>query len=861
MRFSHSTLPASEFIGTDLKVQQLCEFMSKYKEPYGFDTETDGLGFRNVYEVEKVTPAGKIQRSNKESVAGDGLGANLKVICLSFEGRRVAVPTYGEYRRFLDPMARVLRETQDQACGWNWIFDANVMESNVGRNDWELTSMFGDGFALMHHWDEDAEDTEMQRDLKTRARQYLGLPMNDFDRFLIKGIEGALRDPDTYEVALDYCTRDAFAHRGMMLRNVKIAQRLPWCRTCNVCGKPAMQRHFERDEYYCPDHGWVRGQDELTIWDWHRLKDVPFMVILKRMEQNGLLIDDAPLIAAVNPLRNHLQKLQQRFQNEISTALSEQGGLPWPVSPSSSKQLGKLYYGDFDARGAKVGFNLPIGRLGKTGNASTAIKNLQKLYVTHKAPGVQTLSEISKLSKILSTYVLGLSRVKWSKTRRLHTTMRPYAATGRLRSRNPNGQNLPRDPLFVKLDPTNAVAASMSVEEIAIMWGVPFEEAQQVIDADPAFKPRVVEINIRDAFVAEEGHVLVCADYEQLEVRLLAIESRDPILCQVINDGTDLHCYTASKSFGPAYKGMTYESLNETQQSKDGNYTYRIGRIVQYYIEGEQAWPDLAAALLQPTPASPLDKTEAARSALPAFAESFCTKLSELGVLEDIVIAGFRVTEDLAKQIEKSLGKALLKEMSSLLGVRDGLNKACRTAAKAVIFGCIYGIGALGLAVNISEQTGQHMTTEEAKALIDTVIYQEFKLVGETILRQKKAVEVHGYVRTAMGRYRTPAGSWSADFSRRARAARQANNSPIQGLAMDITREVMIAITNDPVMLRCKATLLMQVHDEILMQCRSEHAEEVCDRLQYLMANAHGLSTPVPLSATAHYAECWGKAK
>ncbi|MEY2412349.1 MAG: polymerase [Acidobacteriaceae bacterium] len=150
--------------------------------------------------------------------------------------------------------------------------------------------------------------------------------------------------------------------------------------------------------------------------------------------------------------------------------------------------------------------NLPKPiKYGKGKVVSTAVDVLEGLAVAHEAP--RLVLEYRQLSKLKSTYVDTLPALLNPSTGRLHTTFaQTGTATGRLSSANPNLQNIP-------------IRTELGRE-------------------------------IRAAFTAEEGHVLIAADYSQIELRLLAHFSQDPLLLEAYRRGDDIHTLTASQVFG-----------------------------------------------------------------------------------------------------------------------------------------------------------------------------------------------------------------------------------------------------------------------------------------------------------------------
>jgi DNA polymerase-1 len=144
-------------------------------------------------------------------------------------------------------------------------------------------------------------------------------------------------------------------------------------------------------------------------------------------------------------------------------------------------------------------------KYGKGKTISTAVDVLEELALEH--PIAKRVLEYRQVSKLKSTYVDALPMLLNPETGRLHTTFNQTGtATGRLSSTNPNLQNIP----------------------------IRTEQGRE----------------IRAAFIAEEGHVLLAADYSQIELRLLAHFSGDELLVEAFRRGDDIHSLTASQVFG-----------------------------------------------------------------------------------------------------------------------------------------------------------------------------------------------------------------------------------------------------------------------------------------------------------------------
>ena len=219
----------------------------------------------------------------------------------------------------------------------------------------------------------------------------------------------------------------------------------------------------------------------------------PLIAVLARMEAAGILVDQGELVA-----------LSTDFAGRIETLGGEIHSLAGhPFTIGSPKQLGEVL---FDEMG------LASGRKGKSGAYSTGADILEELAAQgHDLPA--RVLDWRQLTKLKSTYTDALIEHIDPATRRVHTTFTMTAAnTGRLSSNDPNLQNIP----------------------------IRTEEGRR----------------IRRAFVAAPGHVLMSADYSQIELRILAHVAGVDALKDAFHEGIDIHALTASQVFGMPLDGM-----------------------------------------------------------------------------------------------------------------------------------------------------------------------------------------------------------------------------------------------------------------------------------------------------------------
>jgi DNA polymerase-1 len=215
--------------------------------------------------------------------------------------------------------------------------------------------------------------------------------------------------------------------------------------------------------------------------------DLPLVRVLAEMEETGVLID-----------HKQLGVMSQRMEEEIarlSAEIYELAGKTFNIN--SPQQLGKVLFEDL---------NLPAPvKYGKGKVISTAADVLESL--AEEFPIARKALEFRQVAKLKGTYVDALPALIDPSTGRVHTTFNQTgAATGRLSSSDPNLQNIP-------------IRTAVGRE-------------------------------IRAAFAARPGWKLVVADYSQIELRLLAHMSRDPVLLDAFRHGEDIHTRTAAEVFG-----------------------------------------------------------------------------------------------------------------------------------------------------------------------------------------------------------------------------------------------------------------------------------------------------------------------
>ncbi len=222
--------------------------------------------------------------------------------------------------------------------------------------------------------------------------------------------------------------------------------------------------------------------------------ELPLIPILKRAEQRGMLIDP-----------NHFAKLSKDFHKKLLVLeknIYQSAGQEFNIN--SPKQLGKILFDDLglSAKGLK-----------KTAGGARSTRESELLKLAESAPIVADILKYRELAKLVSTYVDAIPKLADSENR-LHSKLNQTGTTtGRMSSTDPNLQNIPASETY--------------------------------------------GVEIRQGFVATTGHILVAADYSQIELRVLAMLSGDPTLRDIFSSGKDIHTAVAARVFGVDEEAVT----------------------------------------------------------------------------------------------------------------------------------------------------------------------------------------------------------------------------------------------------------------------------------------------------------------
>ena len=221
--------------------------------------------------------------------------------------------------------------------------------------------------------------------------------------------------------------------------------------------------------------------------------EMPLLRVLSKMEKHGISLD-------IDMLAQYSVDLETVLL-EVSKAIYVLAGSEFNIA--SPKQLGEILFDKM--------MLVKKPKKTKSGQYSTSEETLQRLRGEHQI--IDYILEYREVKKLLSTYVLALPEIIDVKTRKIHTTFnQSVASTGRLSSVRPNLQNIP----------------------IRTKRGM----------------------KIRQAFIPSKGHLLLAADYSQIELRIMASLSKDRSMLDAFNNGIDIHSATASKVYNVELKDV-----------------------------------------------------------------------------------------------------------------------------------------------------------------------------------------------------------------------------------------------------------------------------------------------------------------
>ena len=257
--------------------------------------------------------------------------------------------------------------------------------------------------------------------------------------------------------------------------------------------------------------------------------DLPLAAVLAEIERNGIRVDPK----ALEKMSESMEREVRRLEKDIWKLAGSE------FNVNSPAQLAEILFDKLNLQ--------PPSRRGKGKERSTAADVLEEMANQHELPA--KVIEYREIAKLKSTYVDALPKLIHPETGRLHTSFsQTGTATGRLSSSDPNLQNIP-------------IRSELGRE-------------------------------IRAAFVAEKGKILLSADYSQIELRIMAHFSRDPVLVEAFRHGEDIHARTAQEVFGvgPACSDRRASPRRESHQFRDHLWVigFRLGEATGDRAEGSR---------------------------------------------------------------------------------------------------------------------------------------------------------------------------------------------------------------------------------------------------------------------------------
>jgi DNA polymerase-1 len=401
--------------------------------------------------------------------------------------------------------------------------------------------------------------------------------------------------------------------------------------------------------------------------------EMPLVPVLADMEMEGVALD----VGFLKQMSEELNIRLLEIEDKVQTAVGE------PFNLNSPQQLSVALF-------ERLGIE-PPDRTQRTSSGfySTSADVLESLRGKH--PAVDWVLEYRELSKLKSTYLDALPTQVNPQTGRVHTSFNQTGSvTGRIASSDPNLQNIP----------------------------IRTEIGRQV----------------RRAFLALPGYLLLGVDYSQIELRIVAHMAEDQAMLDAFRAGQDIHAATAAAIYNVSLEAVTAEQ---------------------------------------------------------------------------------------------------------------------RRRAKGVNFGLIYGMSAFGLTRYAD------LTLAEAEDFV-AAYFQQFPGVKRYLDGMRRLAAEQGFVETLLGRRRYFPGLKNAsNFNQRSREEREAINAPIQGSAADIMKIAMMRLPAALKEAGLSARMILQVHDELVLECPEAELRPTAELVQSVMGGAYPLS--VPLSTEARFGPNWGR--
>ena len=558
--------------------------------------------------------------------------------------------------------------------------------------------------------------------------------------------------------------------------------------------------------------------------------ELPLVFTLDSMEKWGISVKG-------EELKSYGEKLKVRIQ-ELEKTIWQEAGEEFNIN--SPKQLGVILF-------EKLG--LPGGKKTKTGY-STAADILDKLAPDHAI--VKDILEYRQLTKLKSTYADGLGNVI-GEDGRIHSTFnQTITATGRISSTDPN--------LLEKLDETGMRKVYDEIELPLVFtldsmekWGISVK-GEELKSYGEKLKVRIQELE--KTIWQEAGEEFNINSPKQLGVILFEklglpggkkTKTGYSTAADILDKLAPDHAIVKDIL---EYRQLT--KLKSTYADGLGNVIGEDGRIHSTFNQTITATGRISSTdpNLQNIPV----RMELGRLIRKVFVpeEGFVFldadySQIELRVLahmsgDEKLIQAYREAEDIHRLTASQVFHVPLDEVTSLQ----------RRNAKAVNFGIVYGISSFGLSQDLS------ITRKEASAYIEKYFetYPKIKGFLDGLVKDGKE---HGYVTTMFGRRRPVPELRSSNFMQRSFGERVAMNSPIQGTAADIIKIAMNHVYERMKKEGLRSRLVLQVHDELLIETKKEEIEEVSRILEEEMKGAADLA--VELDVDMHQGDSWYEAK
>lgn len=567
---------------------------------------------------------------------------------------------------------------------------------------------------------------------------------------------------------------------------------------------------------------WVRDRlqqtiisDGYSLWDYFLNMEMGVTEVLWRMERRGMPVDEEFMRSKIPDIDKEVTEIEKAINNRAGRV----------VNLASNPQLAAFFFGPEGEGG--MGLN-PV-KLTKGGKPSVD-KDVMALLDESGIDVAKKITRHRKISKVKSTYLTNLLDLAgYYGDGRIHPNFNQFGArTGRFSTDAPNSQNFPR------------------------------------ADGD--------EFGIRKAFIAPPGYKLIVADYEQLEMRIMAHMSGDKRMIQAILDGMDLHAFTVSRMV----PGVTYDEVVAAKKAENpADYQKWLkglrqdSKAIGFGIIYGAGPPRIAASI------------EISDEDVSARIEKLVKEEARLDMAAE---QNGYLFQDSKWKYQK--GKAISGRIKRMLKYNPIL-----TEKEATI-----------------QAARQSIASEKIQAYFDT--FPDVKAFMENIPRECKYTmfwnekgepkfaptkkgdpitesgeydwdtdewipesrpmtrtgheKPFGYVQTLVGRYRRLEDINHKNYRFKSEAERQAINTPIQGTAADIVKAAMLRIEKSAELNFLGVEMLNQVHDELLALVPIGNTEKAWPIMKECMEHPFKKGeTPlvVPIPVAGKVVDCWAEGK